>query len=140
MKRALFIIQLRASLSERTTPVPDEQPTSRPASRQQTPKPASRPQTPQRTALNQSATTPYELNQSGSAPPDVVQSEIVQVAPAAQSEDLYSPVGSTTVSETQMNTVSEGEWILKSDGQLTPTGNTCIHPYRVHIYDFCRYA
>ena len=63
-----------------------------------------------------------ELVQSGAVPTAVVQSEVVQVAPAVHSEEPDSPVGSTTVSETNMNTVSEGEWILKSDGQLTPTG------------------
>ena len=67
-----------------------------------------------------------ELVQSGTVPAAVVQSEVVQVAPAVQSEEPESPVGSTTVSETNMNTVSEGEWILKSDGQLTPTGNENI--------------
>jgi len=96
----------------------------------------SRPQTPQRrppsvaqtpeviqvapaqspAALNQSASA---LNQSASALNQSAGSQVV----AVQSEP---DVSSSTVTETQMNTVSEGEWVLKSDGQLTPRGEWSV--------------
>lgn len=84
--------------------------------RQQTPTPVSRPQTP----LKVETPTPATPQPPPARSDEIIQPQVVQVAPAVQSEDPDSPIITTTVSETNMNTVSEGEWILKSDGQLTP--------------------
>ncbi|KAF6028388.1 hypothetical protein EB796_013277 [Bugula neritina] len=89
----------------------------------------SRPQTPQRRppSITQTpevirvapAQSPAALNQSASALNQSAGSQVV----AVQSEP---DVSSSTVTETQMNTVSEGEWVLKSDGQLTPRGEETL--------------
>lgn len=49
-------------------------------------------------------------------PPD----DVVNVKNPATQLDANISVDSTTISETNMVTVSEGEWILRSDGQLSP--------------------
>lgn len=35
----------------------------------------------------------------------------------------------TTISDTNMNTVSEGEWILRSEGQISPGCNSSLPLY-----------
>ena len=98
--------------------------------RQQTPVPAartSRPHTPLRVLSAQSEVIQVQPAQSEVVRVLPSQSEVIQVAPSQSLPD--SPSSTTTITDTQMNTVSEGEWILKSDGQITPRGkNSQITP------------
>ncbi|XP_067931030.1 TALPID3 protein-like [Watersipora subatra] len=95
-------------------------------SRYQTPVPAarsSRPQTPVRPPSAQPEVIQVEPVQPPSRVTTPVQSKVIHVAPSQSEAD--SP-GSISLTDTQMNTVSDGEWLLKSEGQITPRGEETL--------------
>jgi len=88
------------------------QPSFHISSRAATPVPAKRTTTPAKQPNQSARSTDQATAQSAAAAP-----------PALENND-QSEVSSTLISETKLDGVSEGEWILRSEGQLTPRGES----------------